>query len=765
MWSLNKRGFFSSEQVARARPHYALLAVILTTTLLASFRDQSSARHMQTAEDEPGVKRVLLIHQHGQNRPSYARFVAAFAEALRVRDSDEFDVYQETIEIERSPDGEQLRPTADYLKHKYEDRKIDVMVVVGNAALTFARRNREMFGNPPIVALATPDQFGMGDAVSGLQIIPTFGRTLDLALTLRPTTRSVFVIDGARGNNGDVEADFRRQWHERQRSIGLVYLRDIPLSDVVTRVASAPDDSIVLFVRQTMWDHSEDVDLFEALSQVVRASRVPIFSVGEQLLGRGIVGGYLRQPEAEAKRTAEIAQRIANGTGVRDLPPGEINATPMLDWRQLQRWQIPETRIPPGSIVLFRPESFFDPYRRYFVGGLIVFAGQLALIVGLLVQRVRRRRAEEESRKSEEAIGHLEARNTAMLRAIPDLMFVLSRDGTYVDYYARDPNLLLLPPDQFIGRTIRDIMPSGLADALMGAIERACITNDPVVVEYELAMSEPRYFEARLVCIEHDRVLSIVRDVTESKRTLELNRNLAGRLIESQEAERARIARDLHDDVCQEIAAISVDVSQLRRQSGDIGSPDVQNTLLDLQQRAENVAENLRLLSHGLHPSVLHHIGLVAALRAHCAEVERHHQLQVRFVAEGEVEPPNRLVALALYRIAQEALRNATRHAHARHATISLTRFGTDLTLTVSDDGRGFDPVAMRSRGAGLGLVSIEERVRIVKGQLTVESQTGRGTTIAVRVPVKLDDHADGLQSEQQEGIARPSAEGPAATA
>jgi signal transduction histidine kinase len=256
--------------------------------------------------------------------------------------------------------------------------------------------------------------------------------------------------------------------------------------------------------------------------------------------------------------------------------------------------------------------------------------------------------------------------------------------------------------------------------------------------------------------------LSIVRDVTESKRTLELNRNLAGRLIESQEAERARIARDLHDDVCQEVAAVSVNVSQLRRQSGDIGSPDVQNTLLDLQQRTENVAENLRLLSHGLHPSVLHHIGLVAALRAHCAEVERHHQLQVRFVAEGEVEPPNRLVALTLYRIAQEALRNATRHAHARRATISLTGFGTDLTLTVTDDGRGFDPVAIRSRGAGLGLVSIEERTRLVKGQLTVESQTGRGTTIAVRVPVELDDHADGLQSEQQEGIARPSAEGPA---
>jgi PAS domain S-box-containing protein len=344
-------------------------------------------------------------------------------------------------------------------------------------------------------------------------------------------------------------------------------------------------------------------------------------------------------------------------------------------------------------------------------------------------------------KRAEEALVQLEARNSAILRAIPDLMFVLRRDGTYVDYHARDPALLFVPPERFLGKTIRDVMPPALAATFVDALERACQGEDPVVIEYELAMSEPRYYEARLVSAGDDRVLTIVRDVTEAKRAVEINRDLAGRLITSQESERKRIARDLHDDVCQEIAALSVHVSHLRHKSGDIRSGDVQETLVSLQRRAANVAESLRLLSHGLHPSVLQHIGLVAALQAHCAEVERQHQVQVRFYAIGDVEPASQLVSLSLFRIAQEALRNSALHGRARHASLSLARSDTDLTLVIADDGHGFDVGAARRNG-GLGLLSIEERARLVKGQVDIRSHPGDGTTVDIRVPVDVVDHA-----------------------
>ncbi len=214
------------------------------------------------------------------------------------------------------------------------------------------------------------------------------------------------------------------------------------------------------------------------------------------------------------------------------------------------------------------------------------------------------------------------------------------------------------------------------------------------------------------------------------------NRKLAGRLIAGLETERARIARDLHDGVCQEIAAVSVDLSYLRQHADGLRGSEARDILLAVERRTAGVAESLRLMSHGLHSSVLQHIGLVPALQSHCAEVERQHHVEVTFHADGDVEPTSPAVALSLFRIAQEALGNAARHGHARHATVSLERDGRYLALAVSDDGKGFDVVAASQNG-GLGLLSIEERARLVEGDVSVRSRPGSGTIVDVRIPVR----------------------------
>jgi len=161
-----------------------------------------------------------------------------------------------------------------------------------------------------------------------------------------------------------------------------------------------------------------------------------------------------------------------------------------------------------------------------------------------------------------------------------------------------------------------------------------------------------------------------------------------------------------------------------------------------VERRTAGIAEALRLLSHGLHPSVLQHIGLVAALHAHCAEVERQHQVRVRFDADGDVEPASRAVALSLFRIAQEALRNAVLHGRARHAGVALSRTDTHLTMMVTDDGAGFDLADVRGH-EGLGLMSIEERARLVNGRAVIRTQPGRGTEIRVSIPAVAVDAAD----------------------
>jgi signal transduction histidine kinase len=218
--------------------------------------------------------------------------------------------------------------------------------------------------------------------------------------------------------------------------------------------------------------------------------------------------------------------------------------------------------------------------------------------------------------------------------------------------------------------------------------------------------------------------------------------DLAGRLITAQEEERARIGRELHDDVTQQLAALSISLGAVQRR---LPSQLVEGhqQLASLQQQALAASESIRILSHGLHPIVLQHFGLVAALEGTCAEFGRQRKIEVTFHANnglglGEIPAD---VALCLYRVTQEALQNAARHADARRVEVSLTSSERDnLELRIADNGRGFDLAEAQTRG-GLGLVSIDERVRLVAGHVRIRSKKGRGTELLARVPLRVSEH------------------------
>jgi signal transduction histidine kinase len=323
-------------------------------------------------------------------------------------------------------------------------------------------------------------------------------------------------------------------------------------------------------------------------------------------------------------------------------------------------------------------------------------------------------------------------RNSAMLRALPDLVFVIDRDGRYLDYHTRDQKLLFVPPDVFMGHTIREVMPGTLADTFMDAVERAQTSDEPIVVEYDLPLDELRYFEARFVPTDNGRVLSVVRDVTESKRAVELNRALAGRIIVSQEQERQRIARELHDDLSQKIALLNLEVDQI---ADEVLADGHRARLEQVSSQIGEIAGDLTNLSHRLHPSRLQSLGLIESVRLLCSEISQRRQVDIQF---STTEIPNAVdprVSLCLYRIAQEALHNVAKHSQARAASVEITRDGNDVHLQIADSGVGFDPVAIDH--AGLGLVSMRERVGVLKGHLVINASPGGGTRIGVRVPLK----------------------------
>ena len=240
-----------------------------------------------------------------------------------------------------------------------------------------------------------------------------------------------------------------------------------------------------------------------------------------------------------------------------------------------------------------------------------------------------------------------------------------------------------------------------------------------------LAMALPLMFLASLVAERR-------RSEAELRRSYARIQDLASRLISAQESERTRIARELHDDVSQQLALLSVELQEL----GNAFPAHIQELRArtrDLWNQSNAIAVSVHDLSHQLHPLKLDLIGLVPAIASLRSELTAHHGLPIAFRHEGVSGAIPRDVALCLYRIVQEALRNAIKHSGAREVTVDLTVSSDGLALTIADDGGGFDADAAEHEG--LGLASMRERLEPVGGTLVIRSKPGAGTRIEVTVP------------------------------
>jgi PAS domain S-box-containing protein len=223
----------------------------------------------------------------------------------------------------------------------------------------------------------------------------------------------------------------------------------------------------------------------------------------------------------------------------------------------------------------------------------------------------------------------------------------------------------------------------------------------------------------------------VLRDITQTKQAERAMRDLSGRLIRAQEEERALLARELHDDVTQRLAVLAIEVAH-----AELVAPDGPQTEAMRVVRAGLVrlSEDVHSLAYQLHPSVLEELGLVEALRAECERRVRQGLLDLSMDLDPSSAVVGKDAALCLFRVAQEALNNAVRHAGARAATVTLRRMDAGLLLAVRDEGVGFDP-ARPGEGRSLGLASMRERIGLVKGTLDIETAPGRGTTIIAWVP------------------------------
>lgn len=272
-----------------------------------------------------------------------------------------------------------------------------------------------------------------------------------------------------------------------------------------------------------------------------------------------------------------------------------------------------------------------------------------------------------------------------------------------------------------------------------------CLTSSEIHDKYE--------FEYRMIASDdrvvwiHDlvnvvrengkakRLTGFMIDITERKQTEEKLRELSGRLINAQEEERSRVARELHDDLNQRMALLSIELEQLGQKIPE-GQEDIRKRVRDLWTNAQEISSEIHRLSYKLHPTKLDHLGLASAVKSLCDELSHHHEIRIEFNQKGFPATLPKDVTLCVFRIAQESLRNVIKHSGVNEARVILDRNDDAVQLIVSDLGCGFNTNSELSTN-GLGFISMRERLRLVGGRISVHSEPLCGTQIEVSVPLK----------------------------
>jgi PAS domain S-box-containing protein len=222
-------------------------------------------------------------------------------------------------------------------------------------------------------------------------------------------------------------------------------------------------------------------------------------------------------------------------------------------------------------------------------------------------------------------------------------------------------------------------------------------------------------------------------DITDRKLAETALANVNHRMIEAQERERTRIARELHDDIGQRLALLAINLAQLQQNGAAL--PEIRSRVGELKNQASEIAADIPTISHRLHSSKLESLGLAAAMRGFCIEFGEQQKVEIYFESRDLPNPLSPDISLCLFRVLQEALHNSAKHSGVRQFKVRSWGTTNEVHLTVNDSGSGFDKEAARA-SRGLGLISMDERLKILNGTLSIESQLGRGTTIHAFVPI-----------------------------
>ena len=373
-------------------------------TALFLFTAISSA----VAGEAPPPKRVLIISTGSRLAPGFVAVDQQLLAALRKVQSVRIETYAENLDLVRFPTDRYQQVFRDYLSAKYSENPPDLVILVytGNLAIT-GRLLPELFPNTPIIVAGFteeelhPEQFGK--LVSGVAQRVNPQATLELIGRLQPEVNRIIVIDGTAELDREVSQRIRDAAQRFNGRLKIEFWENFTIDQLLEAVKLLPAKTAILFGRMFRDGAGQPLISAEVARALGQEANAPVYIMTDTALGTGAVGGSLASVDSFGQRAGELARLVLSGTDIKSVPfEIRTDSSPIFDWRALNRWGIPESRLPPNSVIRFRPSSFWGEYRWYIFGLLIVICLQAAMIVDLLSQRRHRRAIETELRNSRE---------------------------------------------------------------------------------------------------------------------------------------------------------------------------------------------------------------------------------------------------------------------------------------------------------------------------------------------------------------------------
>jgi PAS domain S-box-containing protein len=686
------------------------------------------------------VRRVLIFNEVGTAYPGINLMDQGIRSALRTS-SYKLEVYREYMDTLLFPDPADQQRFRDFYIRKYQNRKPDVIITVGPSPLKFMlETHHSAFPGVPI-AFCLPT-WGPGTPVldsdfTGVENAFAPFETIEAALRLQPSTKHIVVVGGAGAHDKLLEERVRDVLKPYERNFDLSYLTNLTMPDLVETLKRLPNHTIVLFTGMGQdAAGTKFISGEEAVEKVVAAANAPVFGLNDIDLGHGEVGGKVSYIREQGRIAGDIALRMLKGERPQDIPTVRDITAYMFDSRALKRWGFKESDLPPGSILLNRKATFWESYKWYVISSVSLFLLEALLISGLLWQRTRRRHAENVVRESER-------RFRLVANTAPVMIWMSGTDKlcTYVNQAWLD----------LTGRNFAAEMGSGWLESIHPEDAKACFDiysqafnrREPFTMQYRVRRHDGDYrwvLDRGVPRFNDDHSFAGYTgscvDITDRKLAEEALSGVSRRLIQSQEQERSRIGRELHDDINQQLALLAVELDR-SDQSGSIR--DFRSRFQESKKRVMEIARAVEALSHHLHSSKLEYLGLVTAAKSFCKEFSETHNVTIDFTQDGVPRNLPEEVALSLFRVLQEALQNAVKYSGTDRFEVDLCGTSADIRLRIRDWGRGFSvDDAMTTNG--LGLVSMRERVKLVNGEIVIQSKPMAGAEITVHIPVPIAD-------------------------